>query len=130
MSDRVRLNGMRFEGRHGVSDEERELPQTIEVDLEVEADLAAAGASDDLARTVDYGPLIRLCGRIVEGGSFHLLEAIAEAIANEALATTAAAAVTVRVRKLAVPVDADIDSAEVEIRRERPRSATGRAGAE
>jgi dihydroneopterin aldolase len=119
MTDRILLHGMRFEGSHGVSDEERSLPQELEVDLEVEADLSAAGASDHLNDTVNYGPLIKLVGRVVEGRSFHLLEAIAATIANEVLATTAAGAVTVRVRKLAVPVEADLEYAQVEIRRER-----------
>jgi len=120
MSDRILLKGMRFEGRHGVGDEERALPQEIEVDLEVETDLAAAGASDDLAETIDYGPLIRLCRRVVEERSFHLLEAIADTIASAVLGSTSATAVTVRVRKLAVPVEADLDFAQVEIRRQRP----------
>ncbi len=119
MNDRILLHAMRFEGRHGVSELERELPQEIEVDLEVEADLAAASASDDLADTVDYGPLVQLCRRVVEERSFKLLEAIAGAIAADVLASTAALAVTVRVRKLAVPIEADLDYAQVEIRRER-----------
>ncbi len=120
MSDRILLERMRFEGRHGVGDEEREFPQEIEVDLEVETDLARAGASDDLAATIDYGPLIRLCRRVIEERSFHLLEAIADTIASAVLVSTGATAVTVRVRKLAVPVDADLDFAQVEVRRERP----------
>jgi dihydroneopterin aldolase len=120
MSDRILLHGMRFEGRHGVGTEERELPQLIEVDLEVETDLAAAGASDDLIETIDYGPLIRLCRRVIEERSFHLLEAIADTIASAVLVSSTATAVTVRVRKLGVPVDADLDFAQVEIRRERP----------
>ena len=113
MNDRISLHAMRFEGRHGVSEVERELPQEIEVDL------AAASASDDLADTVDYGPLVQLCRRVVEERSFKLLEAIAGAIAADVLASTAALAVTVRVRKLAVPIEADLDYAQVEIRRER-----------
>lgn len=119
MSDRILLQGMRFDGRHGVGDEERALPQLIEVDLEVETDLSAAGKSDDLTETIDYGPLIRLCRRVIEERSFHLLEAIADTIASAILVSTTARAVTVRVRKLAVPVDADLDFAQVEIRRER-----------
>ena len=119
MTDRISLHGMRFMGQHGVSEVERELPQEIEVDLEVEVDLTAASSSDDLADTVDYGPLVNLCRRVVEERSFKLLEAIAGAIANDVLAKTAATAVTVRVRKLAVPIDADLDYAQVEIRRER-----------
>jgi dihydroneopterin aldolase len=120
VNDRILLKGMRFDGSHGVSDDERAFPQVIEVDLEVETDLARAGASDDLAETIDYGPLIRLCRRVIEERSFHLLEAIADTIASAVLVSTSAAAVTVRVRKLAVPVDADLDFAQVEIRRERP----------
>jgi len=119
MTDRISLHAMLFEGRHGVSELERELPQEIEVDLEVEADVAAASVSDNLAETVDYGPLVELCRRVVEERSFKLLEAIAGAIAADVLASTPATAVTVRVRKLAVPIDADLDYAQVEIRRER-----------
>jgi dihydroneopterin aldolase len=121
MSDRILLRGMRFEGSHGVGDDERAFPQEIEVDLEVETDLARAGASDDLAATIDYGPLIHLCRSVVEERSFHLLEGIAEALASAVIGATLADAVTVRVRKLAVPVDADLDFAQVEIRREGPK---------
>jgi dihydroneopterin aldolase len=119
MTDRIVLQGMRFEGRHGVSDDERAYPQEIEVDLEVEADLTAAGQTDDLADTINYSPLVQVCRRVVEERSFKLLEAIAGAIATEVLAATPATAVVVRVRKLAVPIDADLDFAGVQIRRER-----------
>ena len=123
MSDRITLSAMRFEGHHGVSEEERFLPQPLEVDLEVEADLSRAGRTDDVADTIDYGPLVALVGGVVERGSFRLLEAIAATIADRVLASTSATAVTVRVRKLAVPVEADLDWAQVEIRRERARPA-------
>ena len=120
MSDRITLSGMRFEGHHGWSEEERLLPQPLEVDLVVEADLARAGRTDDVADTIDYGPLVELCRAVVEDGSSRLLEAVAAAIAERTLASSTATAVTVRVRKLAVPLDADLDWAGVEIRRERP----------
>ncbi|MEO7117549.1 MAG: dihydroneopterin aldolase [Candidatus Limnocylindrales bacterium] len=119
MTDRIVLAGMRFEGRHGASEEERALEQLIEIDLEVGLDLAPAGRADDLSLTVDYGPLIETCRDIVEGRSFRLLEGIAEAIASAVLATRAVGSVTVRVRKPAVPVDADLDYAAVEITRTR-----------
>jgi dihydroneopterin aldolase len=119
VSDRILLKAMRFEGHLGAGDEERAFPQEIEVDLEVETDLAPAGASDDLSATIDYGPLIELCRGVVEDRSFHLLEGIAVSIASAVLSSTGASAVTVRVRKLAVPVDADLDFAQVEIHRER-----------
>jgi dihydroneopterin aldolase len=118
--DRITLSSMRCEGRLGATEEERAWPQLVEVDLEVEADLAAAGESDALVDTVDYGPLVALTTRIVEHGGFRLLEGLAGAIARDALESSSRiAAVTVRVRKLAVPIDAEMDHAEVEIRRER-----------
>jgi len=118
--DRISLRGMRFEGHHGVSDEEREFPQLIEVDIELQADLTAAARSDALEDTIDYGPLVEIARSIVEGKRYRLLEGIAGAIIDRILQDApAATAVTVRVRKLAVPIDADIDHAEVTLSRER-----------
>lgn len=119
--DRITLTGMRCEGRLGATEEERAFPQLVEVDLEIEADLAGATDSDELADTVDYEPLVELTTRLVEHGSFRLLEGLAGAIARNALEVAAdIRAVTVRVRKLAVPLDVDMDHAQVQIRRERP----------
>jgi dihydroneopterin aldolase len=111
---------MRFEGHHGVGEDERAFAQVIEVDLELEADLDRAAGSDDLADTIDYGPLIELARDLVEGRSFRLLEGLAGALLDGVLASApSAGAATVRVRKLAVPVDADLDHAEVTLRRVR-----------
>lgn len=119
-ADRITLAGMRFEGHLGAGSEERSGPQLVEVDLDVEADLSAAARSDVLADTVDYAPLIELTRRIVEGGTYALLERVAGAIAEGALAADPRIeALTVRVRKLAVPMDLDIDHAQVELRRDR-----------
>jgi dihydroneopterin aldolase len=118
--DRITLSSMRYECRIGASEEERSFPQTLEIDLVLEADLSLASASDDLADTIDYGPLLTMTERTTEGRSFTLLEGLAGAIASGALeAAPQASAVTVRVRKLAVPMDVSVDWAEVEIRRER-----------
>jgi dihydroneopterin aldolase len=119
VSDRILLRGMRFEGRHGVSDDERAVPQLIEVDVDIGYDLRDAGETDDLARTVDYGPVFELCRSIVEGRTYRLLEAIAEAVARDVLAATAAGWIRVRVRKPGVPLDGDLDFAGVEILRTR-----------
>jgi dihydroneopterin aldolase len=118
--DRITLKGMRFEGRLGVSEEERLLPQLLEVDVEIGADLAVAAGSDVLDDTIDYGPLVLLTGRVVGGSDFRLLERLAGAVADAVLeAAPRAGDVTVRVRKLAVPLDVDMDHAEVELHRRR-----------
>lgn len=117
MTDTILLSGMRFEGVHGVSAEERQLPQLLEVDLEVGMDLSKAAATDDLADTVDYGQLVAVCRRVVEEGSQRLLEAVAGAIADEVARRPGVLGVTVRVRKPAVPIDVEMDFAQVELRR-------------
>ena len=117
MTDTILLQGMRFEGIHGVSAEERALPQLLEVDLEVALDLSAAAASDDLSDTLDYGELVEVCRRAVEMGTQRLLEAVAGAIADDVMRRRGVRSVTVRVRKPAVPIDADLDFAQVELHR-------------
>jgi dihydroneopterin aldolase len=118
--DRITLSSMRYEGLIGASEEERIFPQMLEVDLEVEVDLTTASVSDALIDSVDYGLLVMLTERIVEGSSFTLLEGLAGAVASAALEVSPSIeAVTVRIRKLAVPMDVSMDHAQVEIRRER-----------
>lgn len=117
MTDTILLAGMRFEGIHGVSDEERLLPQPLEVDLEVALDLTKAAASDALADTLDYGALVETCRRVVEDGTQRLLEAVAGAIADEVVGRPGVERVTVRVRKPAVPLDVEMDYAQVELQR-------------
>jgi dihydroneopterin aldolase len=120
MSDRILLQAMEFEGRHGVGDEERSEPQLIELDVEMRLDLRAAGAADDLAQTVDYAEAFERCRLLVEERTFHLLEGIAEAVASDLLAQFARLeSVVVRVRKPGVPIDGVLEHAGVEIERSR-----------
>ena len=116
--DRITLSSMRYEALIGASEEERAFPQMLELDVEVEVDLTAAGVSDLLADTVDYGRLVQLTERVVEGSSFQLLEGLAGTLSTAVLAVSPSIeAVTVRVRKLAVPMDVSMDHAQVEMRR-------------
>lgn len=116
-SDRIVLHDMRFLGRHGISDQERGEAQPFAVDVELHLDLGPAGRSDDLARTADYDAVFTACREVVEGASFRLIEALAEALANEILAAFPAAEVVVRVRKLRPPMEGTLAWAGVEIRR-------------
>ena len=48
VADLVSLRGLRVLGTHGVLEEEQVRAQPFEIDVDVEADLAPAGRSDDL----------------------------------------------------------------------------------
>jgi dihydroneopterin aldolase len=119
MSDRITLRGMQFMGRHGVTAEERAGPQPFEVDLMLRLDLSAPAETDDLADTVNYATLFELARAVVEEHSFHLLEALAAAIADAVLAAHAVDDVEVRVRKPKAPLPGAFDAVEVRVRRRR-----------
>lgn len=123
MSDRILLEGMVFEGTHGVYPEEQVTPQPFEVDVELALNLQPAGMSDDLELTIDYARVFDVCRQIVESTRFNLIEALAEAIAEELLTGFAATeSVTVRIRKPKVQLGGPFRAAGIEIRR-RHRSA-------
>ncbi len=120
MSDRIVLHNMVFQGTHGVLEQEQREPQPFHLDVELAVSLQQAGVDDDLARTVDYGRVFEVCRQIVESTRFHLVEAIAEAIAHEVLAEFGPVTeVTVRVRKPQAPIEGTFDWVGVEIRRSR-----------
>lgn len=120
LSDRIVLTNMRFNGRHGYYDHELERPQPFEVDIELVLNLQPAGVDDDLTKTIDYGRAYQIARQVVESTSFRLLEAIAEAISHELLATFDVREVGVRVRKPAVQLGGPLDHAAVEVWRQRP----------
>lgn len=120
MSDHIYLHGMVFEGRHGVTDEERSELQPIEVDVDLGLDLRPAGTSDELAQTVDYSEVFELCRVVVEERSFRLLEGLAEALAGDILAHFGLVErVSVRAKKPGVPLDGVVEHAGVAIERGR-----------
>jgi dihydroneopterin aldolase len=122
VSDRIVLAGMTFQARHGVLEWEKAQAQRFEVDVELVLDVQPAGLDDDLTRTVDYRAVYGEVRQIVESTTFHLIEALAEAIAHEVLAEQPLVdEIVVRVRKPEVRLDGPLDHAGVEIRRVRNR---------
>ena len=120
MTDRIALINMRFEGRHGVLEEERVQPQPFEIDVELCLDLSPAGVSDDLSRTADYRAAFEIVRDTIEGPSRQLIESLAETVAARLLADFAAVGVgevLVRVRKPNVNLPGALDAASVEITR-------------
>jgi dihydroneopterin aldolase len=121
-ADRIALRGLRVVGAHGVLPEEHDRAQPFEVDLEIAADLSAAGRSDDLADTIDYGAVTAVVVAVVGGAHSDLLEHLAQRIADATfeVAGPPAREVAVTVRKLRPPVPSDLAVSEVSIRRANP----------
>jgi len=115
--DRILISGLREMGVHGVLEEEQHREQPFGVDVELLVDLAAAGESDALADTVDYGALCSAVSRIVAQEHYQLLERLAERIAEVCRADPRVRGVVVEVRKLEPPVQARVDHVGVRIER-------------
>ena len=105
MTDRIVLSGVSGTGFHGVFDHEKRDGQTFVVDVAIDADLAAAGRSDDLSRTVNYGEIGAVVLERIEGEPFELIERLASVIAQDVLAGHRLVdEVTVTVHKPQAPV--------------------------
>jgi len=111
----ILVTGLEVLGTHGVLPEEQTRAQPFGVDLELEVDLGPAGASDDLADTIDYAAVIAVAARIVETERFQLLERLATRIAEACREDERVTAVTVTVRKLRPPVPASLDHVGVRV---------------
>jgi dihydroneopterin aldolase len=119
MTDRIRIEGMVFEGTHGVHEHEQRTPQPFEIDVELAMDLEPAGRADDLERTIDYSAVFTHVGRIVATTRFRLIEALAQRIADDLLQAYGPDEVVVRVRKPAVDLGGTFRAVGVEIVRTR-----------
>lgn len=116
--DVIELRGLRVAGIVGVLDHEQAQAQPLELDLDITVDTAAAGVSDDLADTVDYGALCAAAEQVVTTTSYALLEALAEHVATTLLgADDRISRVTVSVHKLRPPVAQQLATSGVRISR-------------
>ena len=117
--DRIVVPELRLQARVGVGEEERARPQGVLLALELHLDLSRAGASDDLADTVDYEAVCELAQQVVRSKTFLLIEAMAQAVATALLERFTVTEVRVRVRKPRALVRWGVPYAEVEVRRRR-----------
>ncbi len=115
--DRIVISGLREMGVHGVLPEEQLRPQPFQIDIELLVDVAAAGASDELEDTVDYGAVCEAVSRIVSSEQYRLLERLATRIAEVCRADPRVVGVVVEVRKLHPPVRAMLDHVGVRVER-------------
>lgn len=117
--DRILLRGLRVMAFCGVLPEEQARRQPFEINAEVVTDMSAAGVSDDLADTIDYGALTDQLADLVETGRFALLEYFSQRIAEVLLVDPRVTEVTVEVLKLRPPVPQDLAASGVRVTRRR-----------
>jgi len=108
----IELAGLEVFGYHGVSEDERRDGQQFLYDLELE--VGEAGSSDRIEDAVDYREVAACVRQVSERRAFHLLEALAAAVADALLERFPVARVRVRVRKPDVRLPVEHAAATVE----------------
>ncbi len=116
--DRILIKDLLARCIIGANEAERHDRQNVIVNLVLWTDLSKGGKSDRIADTLDYRTVRNAVMDMVESSKFHLIEALAERIAEVCLAEP-------RVQKVRVTVEKPSalrfgKSVGVEIERERP----------
>jgi dihydroneopterin aldolase len=118
MSDQIRIKALRVEACVGVTDAERARPQTLQLNVDIDADLSKASDSDDLADTIDYSKLVSRITETVRSSECNLLEHLASKVASVVSCMEGVLGVTVEVSKQPPPLRENLEA--VVIRIERP----------
>ena len=118
-TDEIRLTGIRVRAFHGVYPDEQERGQEFVVDLVARLDLSAAGESDRLEDTVDYGELAQRVHDLVATERWNLLERVAGRVAELVLGDGRVREVEVTVHKPQAPMALEFSDVSVTVRRFR-----------
>lgn len=78
MTDKVFIEDLRIETVIGIFDWEREIRQTVSVDLEMEFDIQKAAESDHIDDTLDYKAVAKTLIEFIGNSEFQLVESLAE----------------------------------------------------
>ncbi len=103
----VYISGLRISTVIGVYDWERNIQQTVVVDLQMSADNQRAADEDNLNYTLDYGAIAAAVTAFVEASSYQLLESLAEAIAGRVMADFNVQQLTLKLGKPGAVKNAD-----------------------
>jgi len=82
MNDRIFLNQLRTECIVGIWEWERQVKQTVILDVEMAADIRKAALSDNIEDTIDYKKVSKRLLSFVGDSQFQLVETLIENIAR------------------------------------------------
>ena len=108
---RIELRGIEVHGHHGALEEERKRGQSFLFDVEL--DVGERGRSDRIDDAVDYRDVVACVREVSNVRAYHLLEALAGALADELASRFAVDGVYVRVRKPEVVLNPPVEYAAV-----------------
>lgn len=80
--DIIYLHNLQIETVIGIFEWERRVKQTVSFDLDMAADVRQAAASDSIQDTLDYKKVAKRLIEFVGHSEFHLVETLAERVAQ------------------------------------------------
>lgn len=83
--DTIIIENLLYTGIHGVYAQEHTTPQRFSLTIKLDVDTRAAGTSDDLADTIDYGTVQQKARDIIEGKHADLIEHLGHRILDSIL---------------------------------------------
>jgi dihydroneopterin aldolase len=99
----------------GVTAEERALKQRLSIDLEFLTDSRKPGKTDSLKDTVDYAEVAAAVAEVCGKRPYHLIETVAQLIAERVLTDFPTPSVRVLVRKIAPVAEPGVEYVSLEI---------------
>jgi dihydroneopterin aldolase len=79
--DKIFIHALKTETIIGIFDWERQVKQTVLVDLEFSADIRRAALTDSIDDTLNYKRVAKQVLAFIEASQFHLVETLSEHIA-------------------------------------------------
>ena len=79
--DKIFIHALKTETIVGIFDWERQVKQTVVMDIEFSADIRKAALSDSIDDTLNYKRVAKRVLAFVDESSFHLVETLAEHVA-------------------------------------------------
>ena len=116
--DRIKIQNLEVFGHHGVFSEETKLGQKFLVNATMYTNTRAAGYSDDLEKSINYGEVCHFITGYMQNHTFKLIEAVAEHMAQAMLMEyPLLQKLDLEIRKPWAPIGLPLENVSVEISR-------------
>ncbi len=79
--DKIFIHALKTEAIIGIYDWERQVKQSVVIDIELSADIRKAALTDAISDTLNYKGVAKRVLAYVEASSFHLVETLIEHVA-------------------------------------------------
>lgn len=116
--DKIRIKDLEVYSYHGVYKEENILGQKFLVSVCLYTNTRKAGVYDDLTYSINYGEVAHLVQDFMNENTYHLLETVAEQLAEKVLLTyNSVKKIMIEIKKPWAPILLPMDTVSIKIKR-------------